>query len=182
MKLVIGLGNPGTKYEKTWHNAGFWLVDYLASKSGATWESSKFDGEFAKGNIEGTPVVFVKPLTFMNLSGKSVAKFAQFFKIEASQWIVLHDDIDLPIRAVKARIGGGHGGHNGLRSIMDVTGRADFSRIKLGVGRPGLNENGSPETEVSSYVLRSLDNSIVEGFLKAVVPEAKLSLKDLIKR
>ena len=185
MKLLIGLGNPGPKYENTWHNAGFWLIDALASEAGVNWDESaidKFQGVLGKGLWCGEPCIFLKPMTFMNLSGRSVLKVAQFYKIPSSEWIVFHDDIDVPAGKVRARVGGGHGGHNGIRSILDVTGRDDFSRVKLGVGRPSKLEDGRLAMEVADYVLRGLLSSEVDIFRKAALPEVHLRLKDMFKQ
>ena len=184
MKLLIGLGNPGPKYETTRHNAGFWLLDELAQSVGVTWDESakdKFLGAVGKGSIAGENCIFLKPMTFMNLSGRSVSKIAQFYKIPSQDWIVLHDDIDLPYATVKGRIGGGHGGHNGIRSMIEVTGRDDFRRLKLGVGRPGKLDDGRPELDVADFVLRPLPAHNVTDFIKAVMPEIQLRLKDLLK-
>lgn len=138
MKLIVGLGNPGPKYETTRHNAGFLMVDLLAEAAKLSWEgqSGKFGGEIAKGNFLGQSCVFLKPMTFMNLSGRSVGAVMRYFKIDVRETVALYDDVDVPAGKVKARDGGGHGGHNGIRSIIDETGLNEFHRIKLGVGRP----------------------------------------------
>lgn len=138
MKLLVGLGNPGPKYETTRHNAGFLLVDLLAEAAGAEWENgrARFHGDIAKGTLLGQSCIFLKPMTFMNLSGRAVGAALRFFKLEAKDIIVCFDDVDVPVGKVKAREGGGHGGHNGVRSIIDETGISEFHRIKLGVGRP----------------------------------------------
>ena len=185
MKLLIGLGNPGPKYENTWHNAGFWLVTALALESGVVWDETagqKFFGIIGKGQICGQSCIFLKPMTFMNLSGRSVVKVAQFYKIPSSDWIVIHDDIDVPTGIVRARVGGGHGGHNGVRSILEETGRDDFRRVKLGVGRPPKMEDGRPLMEVSDYVLRNLAIAEVNKYQQAALPEVHLRLKDLFKQ
>ena len=142
MKLIVGLGNPGPKYEITRHNAGFLVLDEVAKRFDVGWSGQRFQGELAKGNIHGETCVLLKPMTFMNLSGRSVAQALRFFKIDESDLIVLHDDIDVPSGKVKARTGGGHGGHNGIRSIIAETGLKDFFRIKLGVGRPKEKSDG----------------------------------------
>ena len=139
MKLVVGLGNPGPKYETTRHNAGFLMLDLLAEDAGIRWETggqSRFGGDLAKGTLHGESCVLLKPMTFMNRSGRSVGEVMRFFKVGADDVVVLHDDIDVPAGKVKARIGGSHGGHNGIRSIVDETGQSEFHRIKLGFGRP----------------------------------------------
>jgi PTH1 family peptidyl-tRNA hydrolase len=181
LKLFVGLGNPGSKYERTLHNAGFWLIDELIQDANGSWESiphDKFEALLGRGSLNGESCVFAKPLTFMNLSGRAVQKIAQFYKVSSADWIVLQDDIDLPFATVKARVGGGHGGHNGIRSILEVTGRQDFSRVKLGVGRPEDDQN----IGVADYVLKPLPSAVIEGFVQQVKPEVTLRLKDLLKR
>jgi len=142
--LFVGLGNPGSAYEKTRHNIGFRVIEKLVSDLGARDISkSTFHGRlFRLGTL-----FFLQPTTFMNLSGKSVAAVKQFFKIETERIVVIHDDIDLPFGAVRFKKGGGHGGHNGLRSIDSMIGR-EYIRVRVGVGRP------THEGEVSAYVLQ----------------------------
>lgn len=139
MKLIVGLGNPGPKYETTRHNAGFLMLDLLAEDAGISWETggqSRFGGDLAKGTLLGESCVLLKPMTYMNRSGRSVAEVMRFFKVELQDVVVLHDDIDVPAGKVKAREGGSHGGHNGIRSIIEETGQSGFHRVKLGFGRP----------------------------------------------
>ncbi len=136
MKLIVGLGNPGPKYELTRHNAGFLLVDLLLDQEQIAWQGKKFDAFFAKGSFLGQDVCFLKPQTFVNLSGRSVAQALRFFKLEMKDLIVLHDDLDLEFGKVKAKLSGGHGGHNGIRSIIQDCGDDGFARLKVGIGRP----------------------------------------------
>lgn len=138
MKLLVGLGNPGPKYETTRHNAGFLMLDLLAEQAGIRWEEgqNRFGGVMAKGSIQGETSVLLKPMTFMNRSGRSVAEVMRFFKIGPQDVIAIYDDIDVPAGKVKARVGGSPGGHNGIRSMIEETGSSDFHRIKLGLGRP----------------------------------------------
>src|SRR5262245_26288105 len=129
MKLIVGLGNPGPKYETTRHNAGFLMLDLLAEDADISWETggrSRFGRDMANGTVVGYPCVLLKPMTYMNRSGRSVAEVMRFFKIGPQDVVVLHDDIDVPAGKVKARIGGSHGGHNGIRSIMEETGQSEF--------------------------------------------------------
>ena len=182
MKLFVGLGNPGAKYENTLHNAGFWVLDELLVESHGAWEDSpndKFHGLIGRGELGGEACVYIKPMTFMNLSGRAVQKIAQFYKVDSVDWVVVHDDVDLPYGSVKARVGGGHGGHNGVRSIIELTGCSDFSRLKLGVGRP---EGERVVGAVADYVLKPLSRNEVQGFIQQVKPEVHLRLKDLLKR
>lgn len=136
MFLIIGLGNPGAEYENTRHNMGFMAVDALAEKYGFAPFKSKFDGLIAEGKIGGEKCFILKPQTYMNLSGNSVVKAAAFYKILPENIIVIHDDMDLKVSQIKAKCGGGAGGHNGLKSIDAHIG-ANYNRIRLGVGHPG---------------------------------------------
>lgn len=147
-RLVVGLGNPGRKYEGTRHNAGFWLVDELLHRFGGELrEQGRFHGAVARVAIDGYDCRLLEPSTYMNHSGRSVAALASFFKIPAAQVLVAHDEIDLPPGGVRLKRGGGHGGHNGLRDIQSALGTAEFARLRLGVGHPGHRD------EVIPYVL-----------------------------
>jgi peptidyl-tRNA hydrolase, PTH1 family len=149
IKLIAGLGNPGPEYEATRHNAGFWWVDEAAQrlKAHLTPERAYF-GLLARINRSAGPVWLLQPQTYMNLSGKSVAALARFFKIEPADILVVHDELDLPPGQLKLKQGGGHGGHNGLRDIHAQLGSPDFWRLRLGIGHPGV------KAEVADYVLR----------------------------
>ncbi len=157
MHLVVGLGNPGRKYERNRHNVGFMAVERLARSHGLSDFREKFSGLFARGELsvggERHPVAALAPQTFMNLSGDSVQPAAAFLKIAPSNVIVLHDELDLPWRDVRVKVGGGHAGHNGLRSILGRLGTPDFVRIRIGVGRPPPGFRG----EVADYVLSDFD-------------------------
>jgi PTH1 family peptidyl-tRNA hydrolase len=185
LKLLVALGNPGQRYESTRHNAGFWLLDELARDAGVSWDSGasdKFLGVMTKGQVLGEACVLLKPMTFMNLSGRSVLKVAQFFKIPSQDWIVLHDDIDVPSGKVRARSGGGHGGHNGIRSIMEESGKDDFQRVKLGVGRPAKLESGQPAMDVADYVLMPMPPGEIAEYIKAVKPDVELRLREVFRQ
>jgi len=149
IRLIAGLGNPGPEYEDTRHNAGFWFVDEVARvlKTSLAPDRSYF-GLAARAVSPQGNVWLLQPMTFMNLSGKSVAALARFFKIEPGQILVAHDELDLMPGQVKLKIGGSHAGHNGLRDIQAQLGSADFWRLRLGVGHPGV------KAEVVNYVLR----------------------------
>lgn len=149
LKLIVGLGNPGAQYHRTRHNAGFDYLDELADTLGASWQlDSKYQAETAKVSIAGTTVWLMKPMTFMNRSGLSVAGFANFYKVDPKQILVAHDELDLPAGVARFKLGGGHGGHNGLRDIIARLGNIkDFYRLRLGIGHPG----SAPE--VVNYVL-----------------------------
>ena len=140
MKLVIGLGNPGPKYELTRHNVGFLAVDRLMDRWKAQGPTTKNQAEFFTARVNGESVGIVKPQTFMNLSGRSVGPLATFYKCEPSDLIVLHDELDLPPATFKIKTGGGAGGHNGLRSLDEClgAGKTGYHRIRIGVGQPLL--------------------------------------------
>jgi PTH1 family peptidyl-tRNA hydrolase len=136
MKLIVGLGNPGGQYEGNRHNIGFMALDAIARQHNITQFRSKHAGSVAEGNIGGEKVILLKPQTFMNRSGDSVQQVAQFYKIAPSDIIVLYDELDLAAGKVRVKVGGGNGGHNGLRSIDPQIG-LDYKRVRLGIGHPG---------------------------------------------
>ena len=153
--LCVGLGNPGSKYEETRHNIGFMAVDRLAARYGMRIDSAKFKGHICTGAVQGVDVVCLKPQTFMNLSGESVQKAAAFYNIPISQILVFHDELDLSPGVVRLKVGGGHGGHNGLRDIIQkMGGDKDFLRVRMGIGRP----NGS-RGDVTGWVLGAFARS-----------------------
>ena len=138
IRLICGLGNPGTEYERTRHNAGFWWVDAIAQRGRAEWKKeSKFAGWTARVTEGGREFWLLKPATFMNVSGRSVQSFAKFYQIAPAEMLVVHDELDLPPGAVKLKLGGGTGGHNGLEDIIEVLGTKDFWRLRVGIGHPG---------------------------------------------
>jgi PTH1 family peptidyl-tRNA hydrolase len=151
MKLVVGLGNPGKKYELTRHNAGFWWVERLASQARANLrDEGKFHGRVAK--LAGSPEIWLlQPQTFMNDSGRAVAALALFYKIPPREILVVHDELDLPPGAAKLKLGGGSSGHNGLKDITDCLGSRDYWRLRLGVGHP--RDSAASQQEVVDYVL-----------------------------
>ncbi len=149
IKLFVGLGNPGDKYEATRHNAGFWWIDQLAaSTSSKLAVDAKFFGAAGKFN-PSADTWLLKPTTFMNASGKAVAALANYYKITPAQILVIHDELDLPPSTAKLKKGGGHGGHNGLKDITSALGTADFWRLRLGIGHPG------DRNEVVNFVLKA---------------------------
>jgi PTH1 family peptidyl-tRNA hydrolase len=150
IRLIVGLGNPGKEYASTRHNAGFCWVDELARSHNASFKAdSKFHGLILRANLHGHEVYLLKPQTFMNISGRAVGAVAQFYKIDPAQILVVHDELDLPPGSAKLKLGGGHGGHNGLKDIIAHLGSKDFWRLRLGIGHPG------ERTEVSNYVLNA---------------------------
>ena len=146
--LIVGLGNPGRQYARTRHNIGFMVADRLAERVGATFRS-KYNGRFCEATLGDARVALLEPETFMNLSGRSAATAARFYKLAASDVIVIYDEIELPFDRVRARSGGGLKGHNGLRSMADALGSPDFLRVRCGVGRPRKGDQRS----VADYVL-----------------------------
>ena len=148
IRLIAGLGNPGDKHQQTRHNAGFWFVETLAKKEGIDFKhQSKFRGEVTHFSFRGEKIWLLKPLTYMNESGESLRAFSEFYKLPTEQILVAHDEIDLPNGAVRLKWAGGHGGHNGLRSIFSHLNQ-NFWRLRLGVDHPGRKE------DVIDYVLK----------------------------
>lgn len=148
IQLIVGLGNPGKEYERTRHNAGFWWVDAIVEAKRATWKrEAKFSGWTSKVEEGGVPFALLKPSTYMNESGRSVAAYLRFYRIEPVAMLVVHDELDLPPGTVKLKRGGGTGGHNGLTDIAEVLGTKDFWRLRIGIGHPGHKDL------VSDYVL-----------------------------
>ena len=138
--VIAGLGNPGSEYRDTRHNAGFRFLDEIARRHGGTFRlENKFAGEACRVNVAGRDVWLLKPLTFMNRSGHSVKLFMSFYKLDTGNLLVAHDEIDLPAGDIRLKRGGGHGGHNGLRDIFAHMGQ-DFLRLRIGVGHPGSKE------------------------------------------
>ena len=148
IKLFVGLGNPGPEYEHTRHNAGFWWIDEVARTLGLTLRDERaYFGEMARGNVGGQTVWLLKPQTFMNLSGKSIAALARFYKIAPEEVLVVHDELDLDPGHAKLKLGGSHAGHNGLRDTHAQLGTDQYWRLRLGIGHPGHRE------QVVSWVL-----------------------------
>jgi len=139
MRLFVGLGNPGTKYQGNRHNIGFMVLDEIARRHGfAPWRR-RFQGETSEGTLDGERVILLKPMTYMNESGRSVQEAASFFKISLGDIAVFHDELELPFAKVRVKVGGGIAGHNGLRSISAHVGN-DYRRVRLGIGHPGAKE------------------------------------------
>jgi len=175
VKLIIGLGNPGDKYSKTRHNAGFWFLDALADKYGASFKTeSKFSGELAKANINGQSLWLLKPSTFMNRSGLAAHQVSNFYKIKAEETLVAYDELDLPAGTVRLKKSGGHGGHNGLRDLHAQISK-DYLRLRFGIGHPGdrnkvadyvlSRPSQSDEIEIAHAIDRALDvlDKIITG-------------------
>ncbi len=162
MKIIVGLGTPGRKYERTRHNAGFMAVDQLADNLHTDITQEKYFALIGKVRIDPEPVVLVKPQTYMNESGRAVAATVRGSYADVSDLLVLHDDLDLPLGSVRVKVGGGHGGHNGLRSIIEHLGSAEFIRVRIGIGRP------APDQDTADYVLSPFLTEERETAAKAV--------------
>jgi PTH1 family peptidyl-tRNA hydrolase len=150
--LIVGLGNPGLDYALTRHNAGFLALDYIADQQGWPLNAEKWQGICGSGRLGEARIFLLKPQTYMNRSGECVARLADFHRIGPEQILVLHDDLDLPSGKIKVTAKGGAGGHNGIRSLIQHLGTADFVRLKIGIGRPPRNEEGQG-MPVERYVL-----------------------------
>ena len=164
MLLIVGLGNPGSQYSKNRHNIGFMAVDEIVRRHGFGAFRAKFQGELAEGKVGTQKVLALKPMTFMNESGRSVAQAVKFYKIAPEDVIILHDELDLAAGKLRVKSGGGHGGHNGLRSIHAQIG-PDYRRIRLGIGHPG------DKAKVTSHVLKDFakaDGEWLEPELEAI--------------
>ncbi|MGB5671893.1 MAG: aminoacyl-tRNA hydrolase [Sedimenticolaceae bacterium] len=141
IQCVVGLGNPGPKYEGTRHNAGFWFVDELARTNGAVMRAeNKFSGELARIATGVGECWLLKPMTYMNHSGRAVAALCNFYRIQPSQVLVAYDELDLTPGTMRLKSGGGHGGHNGMRDVCSALGTRDFQRLRIGIGHPGHKE------------------------------------------
>jgi len=136
MRLICGLGNPGAQYQDTLHNAGFMALDRFAEQLGLEGWKTAHQGLTIKGSLSGNPFLLLKPQTFMNLSGRSLVSALGYFKVDLTDTLVISDDLDLEAGRLRFREKGGHGGHNGLRNIIELTGSNQFNRIKMGIGRP----------------------------------------------
>jgi PTH1 family peptidyl-tRNA hydrolase len=168
IKLLVGLGNPGDKYAATRHNAGFWWVDLLAAQTNSKLAlDAKFFGIAGKLTSK-TDTWLLKPTTFMNASGKSVAALTNYYKITPAEILVVHDELDLPAGGIKLKFGGGHGGHNGLKDIEAALGTKDFWRLRLGIGHPG------DRNEVVNFVLKAPTKNEQAAINESVYESTKL--------
>lgn len=177
IKLLVGLGNPGDKYEATRHNAGFWFIDSIATQTNSKLAlDAKMFGIVGKLNQD---VWLLKPTTFMNGSGKAVAALANYYKILPNEILVIHDELDLPAGSAKLKFGGGHGGHNGLRDIHAALGTADYWRLRLGIDHPGPS-SPNKANEVVNYVLKApskTENDALQASIHAACGVVDLLLK-----
>ena len=179
MKLIVGLGNPGTKYQFSRHNVGFLLMDLLSERYGCEFSRSKaFDSELSKAEVFSEKCLLVKPSTFMNLSGAPVSKVARYYGVSCEDVIVIHDDIDLPKMEVRYKKSGGHGGHNGIRSVASSLGSDKFARVKIGVGRP---EEGS-QIPMSDWVLTNFRKDELKLFHGDIFDKVSEHLKKFLQK
>ena len=174
IRIIVGLGNPEDKYERTLHNAGFWFADALARKGGGSFRyEKKFDADICKVSLHGEDVWLVKPQSYMNRSGSPVRGMLDYYRLARPQLLVAHDEIDLPPGTVRLKEGGGHGGHNGLRDVIRHCG-PDFLRLRLGVGHPGDKD------EVTNYVLKK-GSADIEAAVERNIDDAIAVLPELIE-
>lgn len=174
VKLIVGLGNPGSKYEATRHNAGFWFVDEIARQNNVVFRSdSKFFGDTARIQTNQQDFWLLKPNTFMNLSGQAIQAIANFYKISPLSILVAHDELDLETGIAKLKQSGGHGGHNGLRDTIKALGTKDFQRLRLGISHPGNSK------QVVDYVLKAPSKIDLEKIEDAIY-KAALELPNLL--
>lgn len=170
MKMIVGLGNPGTKYQATKHNIGFITLDEIAHRYQASFRKTQFEAEIAELFIGTEKVVLVKPLTFMNESGRSVHPFMQYYDVAIQDLLVIYDDLDLAVGSIRLREKGGSGGHNGMKSLIAHLGTSVFPRIKIGIGRPLARES------VVHYVLSDFPKEVHEEILFAVKKAADAAI------
>ena len=164
LRLVVGLGNPGTAYLHTRHNTGFMVADKLAEKFSIPFTKNRFETVFGRGTIENTALVLAKPMAYMNRSGPPVQQLMNYFKISSEDMLVIHDDIDLAFGRLKIKEKGGHGGHKGVKSLMDALAGGDFIRLRVGVGRSGT------ENRVTEHVLGRFSAEESEALNQILIP------------
>ena len=174
--LIAGLGNPGMQYENTRHNIGFMAVDKLAEKEKFEFSKNKFDAVCGEFNLKDNRILVIKPQTFMNNSGAAVTKAALFYKIPLDRVVIIHDDISLPVGKIRMRRKGSHGGHNGMKDIIELSGKDDIMRIKMGVGA-----KPHPDYDLASWVLGKFPKEEQENLEKALDISVK-AIKEIIAR
>lgn len=175
LRLIVGLGNPGREYERTRHNAGFWWAERCAEDLRIVLKpESRYFGIAGRGNTASGEVFLLQPQTFMNASGKAVAALSRFYKIEPAQILVVHDELDLPPGVARLKMGGGHGGHNGLKDIAAQLGNKDFWRLRLGIGHPG------EKSQVVNYVLNPPRNDEYTQIENAIIDSLRV-LPDMLR-
>jgi peptidyl-tRNA hydrolase, PTH1 family len=179
-RLIVGLGNPGTKYTGNRHNIGFMCIDYFASNHSLSFVRNRSQAKVAESRIADHDVVLAKPQTFMNLSGVSVGGLVRRFKVKTDNLIVIHDDLDLPQGRIRIRLGGSSGGHKGIDSIVGHIGNQNFIRVRVGIGRPNGSESGKTgEDEVITYVLGDFTTE-EKAMMNEVIPCVSDALQSLL--
>ena len=173
-RMVVGLGNPGPEYENTRHNAGFMVVDLLAENLRVSYWRDEAGAKVGLVRFGDDDLVLVKPQTFMNVSGKAVRKLLEAYEVDAADAIIVHDDLDLPEETVRVKRGGGHGGHNGLRSLSEALGTGEFPRVKVGIGRPPGRQ------DPADYVLEPMRREVAER-LESMVPHAAQAVLHILE-
>lgn len=169
MKLIVGLGNPGDKYQATRHNCGFMVIDKIAEMLNVRCDKLKFKAAYTKVKYKNQDIILLKPLTFMNLSGQSIIEAIQFFKIDLEDIVVIYDDLDLPVGKIRLRESGGSGGHNGIKSIIQYLNTQDFKRIRVGIDK-------SPVIPVIDYVLTKFSKQEEKDVNQAIDNAAEAAL------
>jgi peptidyl-tRNA hydrolase, PTH1 family len=164
VKLIVGLGNPGKQYEETRHNVGFKVIDELSNRMNIELNETKFKGLYGRGMVHGEKVILLKPMTYMNLSGESVSGLMRYYDITESDLLVCYDELDLPVGKIRLRYKGSAGGHNGIKSIINLVGTQEFNRIRIGIDRP------QPGSNIADYVLGKFN------------PEDKILIQDMVKK
>lgn len=172
--LIVGLGNPGEKYRYTRHNVGFMVVDRLSRVHGLALDKRKFDVTYGRGRLMERPVLVAKPMTFMNRVGPAVRDLAHFFRLDTQDIIVIHDDLDLVFGTLKIKEKGGDGGHNGVKSLINALGTREFTRIRVGIGRP------DDQSQVSGYVLNRFD-AAQERLIEEVIVHAQEGVETVLR-
>jgi PTH1 family peptidyl-tRNA hydrolase len=173
MYLIIGLGNPGSRYRFTRHNIGFMVLEKIAARWEVDLKQKSFDALWNRGKIAGINVLLAMPQTYMNLSGNSAEKLLAYFKLDISNLIVIHDDLDLPFGTIRLKSGGGDAGHKGLKSIITSLGSADFMRVRMGIGKP------ADRTPVEDYVLQKF-NVDESALLQQIIQSASEAATDIV--
>jgi len=174
MYLIIGLGNPGSRYQQTRHNIGFMVLEDIAARWEVDIRQKSFDALWNRGKVAGANALLAMPQTYMNLSGNAVRRLQDYFKVDTGNVIVIHDDLDLPFGTVRLKAGGGDAGHKGLKSIVNCLGSADFMRVRMGIGKP------AGRTPVEDYVLQKF-NQDESDRLQQIIQIASEATADIIQ-
>jgi len=182
MKIIVGLGNPGSRYRLNRHNVGFRCIDYMADKFSIPLKKRLCRSDTGQGSIAGCEVLLIKPRTFVNLSGEAIACLLDKFHAGPGELIVIHDDLDLPVGGIRLRLGGKSGGHRGIKSAIDCLGSPDFNRVRIGISRPGnKGSRCADEDEIVDYVLGDFpreEEEVIKAAVAGVAEAVECILKD----